>query len=75
MNMDRHLKFIMTRFRLGISDLLIHHYRYRKHDVKDIICPLCKNARENEVHFVFSCPALNSLRNQLIPDNYTEQRK
>ena len=23
-NIDRHLKFIMTRFRLGISDIFVH---------------------------------------------------
>ena len=25
-NIDRHLKFIMTRFRLGISDIFVHYY-------------------------------------------------
>ena len=24
MNIDRHLKFIITRFRLGISDIFVH---------------------------------------------------
>ena len=26
MNIDRHLKFIMTRFRFGISDIFIYYY-------------------------------------------------
>ena len=26
LNIDRHLKFIMTRFRLGISDIAVHYY-------------------------------------------------
>ena len=26
MNTDKHLKFIMTRFRLGISDIVVHYY-------------------------------------------------
>ena len=29
LDMDKHLKFITTRFRLGISELAVHHYRYR----------------------------------------------
>eukprot|EP00745_Piridium_sociabile_P026934 TRINITY_DN4323_c0_g1_i6.p1 TRINITY_DN4323_c0_g1~~TRINITY_DN4323_c0_g1_i6.p1 ORF type:complete len:374 (+),score=10.29 TRINITY_DN4323_c0_g1_i6:127-1122(+) len=70
MKMDRHLKFIMTRFRLGVSDLSLHYYRYRQHSERDLVCPLCKNDEENEVHFVFCCPALDDLRNQLIPQKY-----
>ena len=27
LNIDRRLKFIMTRFRLGISDIAVHYYR------------------------------------------------
>ena len=26
MNTDRHLKFIMIRFRMGISDIAVHHW-------------------------------------------------
>jgi hypothetical protein len=73
MNMDSHLKFIMTRFRFGISDLLVHYYRFRKHCDRDLICPLCKNSKENEVHFVFCCPVLNDLRNRFIPCKYFRQ--
>ena len=35
MNIDRHLKFIMTRFRLGISDISVHYYRYKRHTDND----------------------------------------
>ena len=37
---------IMTRFRLGISDIFVHHYRYKRHTYKDLICPLCRVAKE-----------------------------
>ena len=33
----RHLKFIMTRFRLGISDIAVHHCRYKRLTDKDLI--------------------------------------
>jgi hypothetical protein len=67
MNLDNHLKYIMTRFRLGISDIAQHYYRYRKHSEVDIICPLCKNGKEDELHFVLCCPALATLRIRYIP--------
>jgi hypothetical protein len=70
MKMDRHLKFIMTRFRFGLSDIYVHHYRYRQYTESDLLCPLCKYARESDVHFVFCCPALGSLRDRLIPLKY-----
>ena len=70
MNIDRHLKFIMTRFRLGISDISVHQYRYKRCVPKDLICPLCKQMKEDEIHFVLCCPALNSIREQLIPSKF-----
>ena len=60
----------MTRFRLGISDLSVHRYRYKQHTEQDLLCPLCHDALETEVHFVLCCPALDSLREQLIPVKY-----
>ena len=70
MNLDKHLKFIMTRFRCGISEIAVHHFRYKKHSRVDLICPLCKNGIEDEVHFVFCCPILINLRKQYIPVKY-----
>ena len=67
LNIDKHLKFIMTRFRLGISDIAVHHYRYKRHTDNDLICPLCKEVQEDELHFVLSCPTLSDLRAQFIP--------
>ena len=55
MNIDRHLKFIMTRFRLGISDIAAHHCRYKRHTDNNLICPLCSVAQEIELHFVLCC--------------------
>ena len=59
MNMDRHLKHIMTKFRFGVSELSVHYYRYRSHVEKDLKCPLCGEAKEDEVHFVLCCPMLH----------------
>ena len=65
MYIDRHLKFIMTRFRLGISDIAVHHCRYKRHTDRDLICPLCRVAQETD--FVLCCPVLRTLRAQFIP--------
>jgi hypothetical protein len=56
LDINSHLKFIMTKFRFGISDLAVHYYRYRQHTRRHLICPVCKNGEENEIHFVFCCP-------------------
>ncbi len=70
MNIDRHLKFIMTRFRLGISGIFVHYYRYKRHTDNDLICPLCRVAQETELHFVLCCPVLSALRVQFIPSKF-----
>ena len=64
MNMNRQLKFIMTRFRLGISDIAVHHCQYKRHTDNDLICPLCRIAgggggggrKKKEIHlFCIAC--------------------
>ena len=70
MSMNSQMRYVMTRFRLGVSDLLVHTLRYRINVDSDLTCPLCKEAKESEIHFVFCCPALNDLRTELIPRKY-----
>ena len=69
MSMDRHLKRIVTKFRFDVSELSVHYYRYRSHVEKDLKCPLCEEAKEDEVHFVLCCPMLDDIRKQFIPPN------
>ena len=57
----------MTKFRFGVSELSVHYYRYRSHVEKDLKCPLCGEAQEDEVHFVLCCPMLDDIRKQFIP--------
>jgi len=67
-NVDRHLKCIMTKFRFGIiSGLSVHYYWYKCHVEKDLKCPLCGEAKEDEVHFVLCCPMLDDIRKHFIP--------
>ena len=67
MNISKHLRHVLTKFRFGISNISSHHNRYLSNTNNDNICPLCKLTDENEIHFVLDCPALKNVRNQYIP--------
>ena len=53
------------RFRLGISELYMHSQRYIT-GADEILCPLCREEFETEIHFLLTCPALNDLRDYYI---------
>ena len=67
MNMDRHFKRIMTKFRSGVCELFVRYYRHRNHSEKDLKCPACKETKEAEFHFVLCCHVLGDIRKQFIP--------
>ena len=73
MNMNPRLRYVMARFRLGVSNILVHSRRYNVNAESDLICPLCRGAKEDEIHFVLCCPMLNDLRLNLIPRKYYVQ--
>jgi hypothetical protein len=70
LDLSRHIKNIVVKFRFGVSELFVHHYRYRNVHNVDMMCPLCRDATENEVHFVLCCPSLINLRLKLIPAKF-----
>ena len=70
LNIDNHLKFLMTRFRFGISNLAVHRYRYRYYSEEEIKCPLCRSYEDNEIHLLLCCPCLSKLRRELIPAKF-----
>ena len=70
LDIDKYLKSATARFRLGISDIAVHHYRYKIHTEVDLMCPFCKNVKEDEFHFLLCCPVFNSLRMRYIPLKY-----
>jgi len=70
LDFDRHIKTVVTRFRFGVSDLFVHYYRYKSGNNFDMICPLCRQAQENEVHFVLCCTFLTDLRLRFISEKF-----
>ena len=55
----------LIRFRLGISELSTHCQRYIT-GAEKMICPLCREDFETEIHFMFICPALYDLREKYV---------
>ena len=50
---------------MGITDLYEHKYRYStEHEMP--LCPLCRENKESETHFLLHCPALYDLRKKYI---------
>ena len=71
LDMDRHLKVLTAKFRMGISDLNVHKSRYNKKvNNLDLLCPMCKIAKEDEMHFMFLCPKLHNIRQRFIRPKY-----
>lgn len=71
-NMNRFIRGTLTKLRFGVSDLTVHKERYRP-NVGNMICPLCKIEKEDEIHFVLCCPSLEDLRERYIPIKYYKQ--
>ena len=70
MKLDSHLKYIVTRFIFGVSDINIHRLRYRQFKNNNLVCPLCEKSCEREVHFILQCHVLTNFINELIPIEY-----
>ena len=69
-DINRHLKCTLTKFRFGISSINVHYFRYRQHNQRDLMCPYCKTVEENEFHFLMYCPLYNDLRHQYFKEKY-----
>lgn len=66
--MNSFVRNALTKFRFGLSDIASHRNRYKQGGSE--MCRLCWQAKEDEIHFVLECPALNDLRMKYIPKGY-----
>jgi hypothetical protein len=76
LNLDREDRSFIAQYRLGILPLRIETGRINNKKVHETICTLCNsNQPENEIHFVFDCPAYNTERQKFfttIIDDYSD---
>lgn len=56
----------VVRFRVGVNELHCNKYRFNA-NLQLKICPLCKRAEEDEIHFMFVCPHYDSIRKDIFP--------
>lgn len=52
---------ILAQFRMGVSQINTHKNRFSP-SIENTACPLCLNTREDEIHFMFSCPLYDNIR-------------
>ena len=65
---------VYIQFRLGVSELNSHRYRF-SNDLEKQLCSKC-NLREieSEMHVLFNCPMYEQLRHEILPKNILSQR-
>ena len=63
MNLSRSIRSYIAQIRCGVLPLHIETGRYRNLKVEERLCKVCDlQTVENELHFVFDCPAYSQLR-------------
>ena len=63
----------LIRFRLGVSCLKTHRFRFGPRPISDnnaLVCPFCPGTEETELHFMLVCPKYVELRERLIPKKF-----
>ena len=57
---------LLSCFRMGVSNILSHRTRFNTH--VQIVCPLCIECEEDDVHFLLQCPVYYDLRLKYLFD-------
>ena len=70
LNLNRYIRYVLIRFRFGVSDIKVHRSRFKLYNVDELKCLLCLSAVENEVQFGLCCPAFEDLRYEFIESKY-----
>ena len=59
---NKWLRDMLAKFRLRVCGLKIHKQWFVTREEVDLTCPMCGQASEDEVHFLFQCQACANLR-------------
>ena len=65
-NLSRGKRSLLAQFRLGILPLKIETGRFSNIDREERLCDFCKDAVENEIHFLFHCGLYREFRESLF---------
>ena len=57
---------LIAQIRLGILPLEVEVGRYSKLEKDEQICKLCKKCTETELHFLFDCETLDTVRTDVM---------
>ena len=63
----------ITKLRLSNHNLMIETGRHKNINREMRICPLCHKGIEDEIHFLFSCQAYKTIRQELFNSFYLEK--
>ena len=64
-NQLRCYKIAYIQFRLGISPIKSHQLRYIEGATDNqLLCPVCRTTKENEMHVLFDCPGYQQFRDE-----------
>jgi Reverse transcriptase (RNA-dependent DNA polymerase) len=65
-NQLRCFKIAYVQFRFGISPINCHRLRYKRNvTAQQLLCPVCKNDKEDEKHILLFCVAYEEFRSDL----------
>ena len=67
---SKDLRNIFIKFRLGLLDLMVNEGRKMHIEKTKRLCPMCKLAVENEIHFMLLCPSYSDIRRNYIPSMF-----
>ena len=66
-NITRYQKSLLAQLKFGILPLKIETERFQGTPLENRLCKLCEtNTIEDEIHFMFHCPALDDTRSSVI---------
>ena len=71
---NRRLRNVLLKFRLGVSDIKCHRYKFYNYNNEMLICPVCLEAKEDEYHVMFICKTYETLRHAFIPEHFLHNR-
>ena len=64
----------LIKFRLCVSNLDCHRFKFNVDVLETKLCSICRSHKETELHFIFACPSLEQLRQELLPQKYLRRR-